>query len=118
MTTFIAACGIDCEGCEARIATQKLDSVLAQAVAERWGRQFGLDKALPIEAVWCDGCLTEGARKGGYCGQCPIRACAVERKVENCAACDDYGCATLEAFLVRAAPLRERLEALRQGARG
>lgn len=113
MTRFIAACGLDCEACEAYIATQTNDRVLAQKVAEKWGKEFGDGTPFPIEAVSCDGCLTDGPCKGGYCGQCPVRACALKREVENCARCEEYGCATLQEFWKMAPQLRERLDALR-----
>lgn len=117
MADFIAACGLDCEACEAYIATQTRDEALALAVAQKWGERYGDGTPFPIEAVSCDGCLTEGPRKGGYCGQCPIRACVQQRGVESCARCADYSCDTLEGFLKAAPELRQRLEHLREAAR-
>jgi len=48
-----------------------------------------------------DGCRTEGERLFSGCRQCPIRACARQRKVESCAFCGEYGCERLIKFLKR-----------------
>ena len=36
MNEFIAYCGLDCEKCEARIATMNNDDALRQKVAKEW----------------------------------------------------------------------------------
>ena len=36
MKSFIAYCGLDCEVCEARIATVNDDNVLRKSVANQW----------------------------------------------------------------------------------
>jgi hypothetical protein len=114
MAGLVAGCGLDCGACEAYLATQANDMVKAKAVAEKWGKQYGDGTPFPIEATFCDGCLTPSPRKGGFCGQCPIRACVIERKVATCAHCPDYGCAKLEEFLKMAPQLRETLERIRR----
>jgi hypothetical protein len=113
----IAACGITCNECEAYLATQENDHAKAVKVAEKWSQQFG--HAIPVAATVCDGCLAPEGRKGGYCGECPVRACAVERKVATCAHCPDYGCEKIEGFLKMAGPeggvrLRASLEEIRR----
>ena len=109
MAGLIAACGTDCEACDAYIATQTNDQDRARRTAERWARQLGGKIPVPIEATVCDGCLTSSPRKGGYCADCPLRACATQKKVETCGHCPDYGCGTLEAFVGKAPMMRERL---------
>ena len=114
MAGFIAACGLNCEACDAYIATQTKDQDLARRTAEKWGKEHGDGTPFPIESTLCDGCLTTSARKGGYCGQCAVRACAVEKKVATCGHCPEYGCATLEGFLAMAPMLRESLDRIRR----
>ena len=115
MPALSAACGLRCDECEAYLATQTHDQERARRVAEKWGKEFGDGTPFPIEATVCDGCLTESVRKGGYCRECDVRACAVERKVASCAQCDDFGCDKLEQFLQMAGPtLRASLEELRR----
>jgi hypothetical protein len=58
--------------------------------------------------------MTGEGRKGGFCGQYPLRACAVKKGVETCGHCPEHGCASLEAFLRKAPMMREKLEQIRQ----
>jgi hypothetical protein len=113
MAGLIAACGADCEACDAYIATQTNNQELARRTAARWSTYVG-GAPVPIEATICDGCLTASARKGGLCAGCALRACAVKKNVESCAHCPDYGCAALEEFLRKIPAHREKLEQIRK----
>jgi hypothetical protein len=97
MKQFIAYCGLDCESCEARIATVNNDAALRQKVAEEWSRLNGV--TITPEMVLCEGCRTGGA-KSAYCGSlCPIRRCAQDRKVQTCGSCPDMDtCGKLAAI--------------------
>ena len=114
MAGFIAACGLNCKACDAYIATQTNNSELVQQIAVKWGKQYGVGTPFPVESTTRDGCLTGSVRKGGYCGQCPVRACAVAKGVETCGRCPEYGCATLETFFGMAPMMREGLEKIRK----
>jgi hypothetical protein len=106
-----ACCGLDCEKCEAFIATAKNDDVMRASIAEKWAKAFNA----PLKAadINCTGCRSAGA-KLGYCEHmCEIRKCAAGRGFATCADCPDYSCTTLEAVLTRAPQAREALEALR-----
>ena len=81
-TRMIAYCGLDCAECPAYIHTQANDMVELTKLAVQWSEQFKAD--ITPEDCLCDGCTSEG-RLGGYCGECPVRASAIERGVENCA---------------------------------
>jgi hypothetical protein len=113
MAGFISACGIDCQTCDAFVATQTGDLALARRVAARWSAYIG-GAPVPIEATVCDGCRTESARKGGMCGECALRACAMKKNVETCGHCPEYGCATMEDFLKKIPAHREKLEQIRK----
>jgi hypothetical protein len=113
MAGLLSACGIDCQVCDAYIATQSGDQDLAMRTAARWSGYVG-GAPVPIEATICDGCRTDSARKGGLCGECVVRACAVEKKVETCGHCPDFGCATMDAFLKKIPAHREKLEQIRR----
>ena len=110
---LISACGLVCSECDAYLASQADDAAAVERVAAKWSEQFGA--SIPPEAVWCDGCMTGGERVCGHAGECTIRACVVERRLGNCAGCDDYVCGKLEEFLTMAAETgaRETLESLR-----
>ncbi len=112
MATLIAACGLDCAACEAYLATQADDLLALEQVAAKWTKEYGLQGLTP-EDIRCDGCMTPG-RKVGHCSECKIRLCAIQRDLPNCAACPDYACGELAAFLQNVPPAKANLEALRK----
>lgn len=109
---MIAYCGLDCEQCEAFIATRKNDDAMRAMVAEKWARQFGAP--IKPEHINCTGCMSAGA-KTYYCDQlCEVRKCAVQKSVGTCAGCSDFACPALEKILREAPQARKNLEALRK----
>lgn len=85
MKDSIAFCGLDCETCEARIATANGDDALRAAVARKWSEMNGVE--ITPEMIDCDGCRA-GGRKTPYCESlCPVRQCALAKGVETCGAC-------------------------------
>ncbi|MCD8479265.1 MAG: DUF3795 domain-containing protein [Candidatus Cloacimonetes bacterium] len=82
-------CGIDCHDCEAYIASQANDLEVLAKHQKNLKEQFGKD--VPIEELYCDGCLANG-RKIGFCTVCQIRLCCIEKGYQNCAACADFPC--------------------------
>jgi len=98
MSKMIAPCGIRCDECPAYIATQANDKEALTKMAADAAKQFGVE--VSIEQVYCDGCLAKSDRKCGYCSECEIRACVLERNIANCAECNEYACDKLNEFLV------------------
>jgi hypothetical protein len=96
MSMMIAHCGLVCTDCPAYVATQAEDHAALERVAAQWREEFNAPN-ITVEAVACDGCLTDG-RKCSHCFECKIRACAMERAVTNCAHCSDYACDSLDEF--------------------
>ncbi len=113
MSPMIAFCGLDCAACPAYVATQANDIAAQERILAQWRTEFHAPD-MPFEAVICDGCTPAEGRHGGYCHDCGVRACAVERGVENCAHCDDYGCDKLMAFIGNVPQMRDTLEAIRR----
>ncbi len=111
MSTLIAFCGLNCAECDAYKATQANDVAFMQRLVEQWRVEYNSPN-MDLSAVTCDGCTSTG-RRGGYCSECPVRACAVEHGVVNCAACPDYGCEKLTSFHAMAPQAKQNLEALR-----
>jgi len=91
---MISYCGEICTECSAYVATRSHDAAALQRVANEWNARFGT--TLRAEDCVCDGCLGEG-RRIGYCRTCEVRACAIERGLENCARCNLYACQKLVA---------------------
>ena len=110
MSNLIAFCGLDCAQCEAYQATQAGDSAWQERLLEKWRVDYAAP-GMTLEAVTCDGC--RGPRTGGYCAECPVRACALERGLQTCADCPDYGCEKLEHFFQLAPQAKATLELLR-----
>ena len=87
MKNYIAYCGLDCESCEARIATVQNDDAQRKKIARRWSELNGVE--ITPEMINCSGCRIDGV-KTPYCESlCPIRRCALKRSVETCGACGE-----------------------------
>lgn len=87
MNDYIAVCGLNCETCDARIATANNDDALRVKVAKLWSELNGV--AITPDMISCDGCRRNG-RKTPYCESlCPIRRCAQEKAVSTCAGCEE-----------------------------
>lgn len=112
MEQMIAFCGLDCAGCEAFQATQAGDEAAKNELWEKWKVEFNAPE-MPFEAVSCDGCTADG-RAGGYCADCPVRACGKARGLANCAHCEDYEtCDTLQSFIADIPGAKANLAAIR-----
>lgn len=108
-----AYCGHNCSECPAYMATQNNDQEALRQTAEKWSAELNLN-ITPEECV-CDGCRPfEGARHGGYCNECPVRACGITKSYPNCAYCPDYPCENLDKFDVGVAEVKERLDSIRR----
>lgn len=111
MNNYTACCGLDCESCEARLATVNNDEALRRRVAALWSELNGVE--IPAESIRCTGCRIDGV-KTPYCEfLCPIRACAREKGLETCGTCPEMR--TCDAL---AAITRNNPEALRRLERG
>ena len=87
MNQYIACCGLDCETCEARLATVNNDDALRAKVAKLWSDLNGVE--ITSEMINCVGCRINGV-KTPYCESlCPIRQCALGRGVETCGDCSE-----------------------------
>ena len=97
MKDFIGFCGLDCETCEARIATINQNDEMRQKVAREWSEMNGVEIA--PEMIHCTGCRIDGP-KTPYCESlCPIRQCAMGKKVETCGNCaEKESCEKLAAI--------------------
>ena len=91
MKDFIAYCGLDCEKCEARLATINDDDDLRRKVSKEWSELNGVD--ITPEMINCVGCRIEGV-KTVYCDSlCPIRRCAMGKGLQTCGSCSEMaGC--------------------------
>ncbi len=110
MRKMIAYCGLNCEQCDAYLATIHNDQALREKTAALWAR---LNNA-PIlpQHINCQGCRGDGV-KTVYCADlCAIRRCALERGVTTCGACPQLKqCQRVEAILAHCPDARKNLGA-------
>ena len=87
MNQYIAYCGLNCEKCEARLATIHNDNTLRAKVAKLWSELNGVE--ITPDMINCDGCRIDGI-KTPYCDTlCPIRQCARGKKMGTCGDCEE-----------------------------
>ena len=85
LNKMVAFCGLDCEKCDAYIATKNNDHALCEKTAKLWS-ELNNAPILP-EHINCEGCRMDGA-KTVFCGTlCKIRKCAISKEYETCADC-------------------------------
>ena len=111
MKAYIAYCGLDCETCEARIATVNHDDVMRRMVARKWSELNGVE--ITPEMINCAGCRIDGV-KTPYCDSlCQIRQCAIARGVETCGSCGGMdACEKLGAIISNNPDTMKRLKGL------
>ena len=84
---LIAYCGLDCERCDAYIATKTNDQTLREKTAKLWSELNNVT-ILP-EQINCEGCRTDG-QKTLFCESlCTIRQCAMKKGVPLCSDCPE-----------------------------
>lgn len=83
---LISICGLDCEKCEARIATINNDDKLRREVALKWS---DLNRVkITKDMINCLGCRMNGV-KTPFCDKyCPIRKCALLKKMKTFKDCN------------------------------
>ena len=98
MRDMIAYCGLDCEKCDAYIATINDDQALREKTAKLWA-ELNQAPILP-EHINCEGCRADG-RKTVYCESlCAIRQCAVKKGATTCGDCPELeSCQTVGMIL-------------------
>ena len=85
MNKLIAYCGLNCEECDAYVATKNNDQTLREKTAKLW-TELNNAHILP-EQIHCEGCRTDGI-KTIYCNTlCEIRKCSTSKDYENCGEC-------------------------------
>ena len=87
MKDLIAYCGLDCEACEARVATVNDDDALRQKVAKKWSELNGVE--ITPEMINCMGCRVDGVKTPFCDALCPIRQCILKKGFETCGGCGE-----------------------------
>jgi len=87
---LVGICGLYCKTCPRYLAYQDQDKEELQKMSQADG--------VPVEAIRCDGCLSDHVYP--TCRDCRhgFRRCAGEKKVTWCFQCPDFPCQRLEDF--------------------
>ena len=111
---LIGCCGLDCEVCDARIATLTNDTTLREKTAALWTKLNGVP--ITPEMIHCTGCRAEGA-KTPFCDKlCPVHHCVREKSLDACADCGQMdGCQTLGRIAANSPFVLENLKRLKEG---
>ena len=87
MRKMIGYCGLDCEKCDAYLATLYSDQTLREKTAKAWSE---LNHVLILpENINCQGCRGEGVKTVFRESFCEIRQCAIKKGFETCAECSE-----------------------------
>ena len=105
MKKMIAYCGLDCEKCDAYLATVNDDQALREKTAKLWA-ELNNAPILPAH-INCQGCRAEGVKTVFCDSMCGIRQCALKKGVTTCGDCPD-----LEKCPIVGAVLEHNPEAL------
>ena len=88
MKQLIACCGLDCESCDARIATVRDDNELREKTAQLWSELNNIPE-ITADTINCMGCCVDGV-KTMYCSDmCAIRKCVNEKGFNTCGDCKE-----------------------------
>ena len=101
MEEILGHCGFRCDLC----AVSGDDLAAKQMIIDGWKKFFGME-GFTVEQAQCGGCF-EGT---GLAEKCPVRICADEKGVENCAHCDAFMCEKLEPYMGSKEEFMERFD--------
>ena len=102
MKDLIAYCGVDCERCEARLATVSHDSTMIENAAKHWSEVMVVE--IFPSMIHCTGCRIDGV-KTPYCDElCPIRPCAMGKGYETCGDCHEMDTCERLGMILRKNP--------------
>jgi len=102
MKQLIACCGIDCEICDARVATLNNDNVLREETAKKWREMYNIPD-ITIEAINCTGCRVDGV-KISHCNECEIRSCTHTKGFGTCGECEELDTCQIIGYVLQNVP--------------
>lgn len=109
MPNMIAYCGLNCETCDAYLATIHDDQELREKTAKLWA-ELNQAPILP-EHINCQGCRVDGVKTVFCESLCGIRQCALKKGMSSCGDCPDMEtCQTLEEVISNDPEALERLK--------
>ena len=102
MKKLIACCGIDCENCDARIATVANDDKLREETAKKWRVMYNAPD-ISAESINCTGCRVDGP-KIAHCNECEILKCVQEKGFDTCGDCKELDTCQIVGLVLQHVP--------------
>jgi len=96
MEPILTRCGYRCDLCLAYRPNIEKQPTNQQKLSDGWFIYFGF--RLEPTAIICDGCMADHPRLIDR--NCLIRPCVIEKELNNCASCEQYGCEKLKERIV------------------
>ncbi len=103
MKQLIACCGLDCETCDARIATVKNDDELREKTARKWSEMNNVPE-ITADTINCMGCRTDGVKFAFCSNHCEIRKCVHQKGFDTCGDCQELDNCPIVAPILQNAP--------------
>ena len=109
---LIACCGLNCESCDARIATIGNDNELRKRTAQKWSEMNNAPE-ITAETINCMGCRANGV-KFAYCSNyCKIRQCVYKKGLNTCGDCREMdNCRIVGSIFLHAPNAKKNLLSL------
>lgn len=109
MKEMMGYCGLDCETCDAYLATIHNDQALREKTAKLWA-ELNHAPILP-EHINCIGCRSDGVKTVFCEHMCTIRQCALNKGVTTCGSCPELeSCQTVGAIIQNNPVARKNLD--------
>ena len=109
MKEMIGYCGLDCEKCDAYLATVNDDQTLREKTAKLWAELN--DAPILPEHINCQGCRVDGIKTVFCDSMCEIRQCALKKSVTTCGDCPELeNCRTMGEVLSNNSEILENLK--------
>lgn len=97
--SMLAYCCLECDKCDAYLATQNNDDALRAKVAKEW--------KMEPEKINCNGC-----KKDNALFNCEAKKCAIAKHLPTCAHCPDFPSCDKELW-IKWPILKKKVEAMR-----
>ncbi len=100
-------CGLNCETCDAFVATKNNDNNLREKTAKEWSKMNQVE--IRAEDINCVGCKEDGV-KISFCAYCEIRSSNITKGYSSCAECKEYPCEQESNLINNVPDAREYIE--------
>lgn len=107
MEAVLTRCGYRCDLCLAYRPNVERDPGNQQKLSDGWFQYFGF-RIEPARII-CDGCMEDDPQLIDR--TCPVRPCAMDRKLDNCSQCSQYICEKLQERIVTYEDVQHRVAA-------